>query len=592
MEKLLDKENRHKNITLGIIFILLIFLNFLTIQVSDDMGYSIHSGFLDILSREYVQYMTWTGRTVAHIIARIFLALPKWFFNIFNSLCFLYLCKLIYFHAKGRKIDLDTSLYVMIVCVVFLFVPFFGQTILWETGSSNYLWTTTIALHFLSYYRFGIEIKNRFVFVLKIFVLGVLSGWTNENTGGVVILFILFQLVLKRIKKAKIERWKYIGLFGSIFGFLLLILAPGNKIRANDFIHTEGIAYQLMHDLTSSLNVFMKDEVIMWIAFALLIAYAIYKNKRDIIFHSIIYAICSISAVLAICISPVPVLYDRSMFSAAVFLIIAIVILFDEIDMEFKPLFIKLSLGLLVLFSTEQYLRAILDLSYTTYQSRIRQKYIREQIAYGNTNPTVPQINREFETKYNALHGLNDITEYKDYWVNTTFATANGLSSISSTPWERWEKIYKTGSPKLMNILDYNEYLKEISNPKYITLITSSSLDVEKYHDYLSQLNSIIGIKLDRNFIAVINLHGENYINTAETFVSDNFTIADRYCYIASSDKGIYSDINIDEIEYSNDNDGITFVVLDAETGRVLDSITFNIDNKFNGIRYFKYQKG
>ena len=40
--------------------------------------------------------------------------------------------------------------------LIVLFVPRFGETILWETGSINYLWTFGIMLTFISIYHWKI----------------------------------------------------------------------------------------------------------------------------------------------------------------------------------------------------------------------------------------------------------------------------------------------------------------------------------------------------------------------------------------------------------------------------------------------------
>ena len=143
---------KHNRIKIAVFFLVLV-LNVLTVKTSDDLGYSINHGLIDIFRQEYIQYMTWTGRSVAHIIARCFLALPKGIFNLFNAFIFCLQIELIARHAVIDKNKVTTLLYALIASAVFLIVPFFGQTVLWETGSCNYLWTTTIILAFLYPYR-------------------------------------------------------------------------------------------------------------------------------------------------------------------------------------------------------------------------------------------------------------------------------------------------------------------------------------------------------------------------------------------------------------------------------------------------------
>ena len=61
-------------------------LNNLTPLLADDYEYLYKTkSWMTILIDEYNQYMTWTGRSVVHVIARIFLLLPKGIFNVFNA---------------------------------------------------------------------------------------------------------------------------------------------------------------------------------------------------------------------------------------------------------------------------------------------------------------------------------------------------------------------------------------------------------------------------------------------------------------------------------------------------------------------------
>ena len=83
-QKIKQYFSKPMNVVIFIEFLLVLLLNLFVVTTSDDLGYQINHGLIDIFKREYIQYMTWTGRTVAHIFARIFLALPK---SIFDTLC-------------------------------------------------------------------------------------------------------------------------------------------------------------------------------------------------------------------------------------------------------------------------------------------------------------------------------------------------------------------------------------------------------------------------------------------------------------------------------------------------------------------------
>ena len=303
-EKITGFFKEKKNRIRILIFILVLILNFLTVKTSDDLGYSINNGLFDIFAREYTQYMTWTGRTVAHIIARFFLAMPKGIFNVFNSLIFCIQIELIGKHAVGPKKNVEPLLYGAIALMVFLFVPVFGQTVLWETGSCNYLWTTTIILAFLYQYRKELDVptKQKAYYPVVMLLLGIVAGWTNENTGGACILMVLCFIALYHRSYKTMKPWMITGLLGAVIGFLFMIKAPGNAIRSADFMNEGGKAYVLVHDLLNAINVFAKTDgqIILWVVFGFLLAAAVLVHNTKQIPLGVCYALSGMAAVLAI----------------------------------------------------------------------------------------------------------------------------------------------------------------------------------------------------------------------------------------------------------------------------------------------------
>ena len=97
---LFSTERKKNRFVLILILVLILLMNLFTKKIADDFIYSQSNGLLDIFAREYEQYITWSGRSVAHILARISLALPRFLFQLCNSLVFAWLIILIVFHAK------------------------------------------------------------------------------------------------------------------------------------------------------------------------------------------------------------------------------------------------------------------------------------------------------------------------------------------------------------------------------------------------------------------------------------------------------------------------------------------------------------
>ena len=569
------------NLISVIIFIIIFSLNLLTIKVADDYGYSISNGIIDIFNKEIVQYFTWNGRSIAHIIARFFLSLPKIIFDIANSLVFVYMLNLMY--RLITKAKDDHILFLMITCAVFLFVPFFGQTILWETGSCNYLWMTTIILQFLYFYQYDIKI-NAFV----LFVLGILAGWSNENTGGACILIALSLSIIRYIEQKKVPNRLVSGLIGAIIGFLMLVLAPGNAMRAMEFANDNSTLYTIVHDFTSAIRV-IKEGMIYFIVSYVFLMLVLWKSERKILLVASIFMVAAIADVGAIILSPVPVLWDRSMFGAAILSIISLGMLISGLDKKvlINKYLANGTLALMVVVSCLRLGHAYFDIGYIFVQNYQRNQYIQEQKIQGNLDPIVFQFDSEFLSTYNAVYGLNDITPYYSFWYNEDFAKVNGLNTIQATNKSKWQLIYQNGDVNLMSISLLQEYIDYLMKhtDQYLIYINTSTLD-ERYEEYLPYLKKL-GIDIDReNFVAVID--DGSVVNECSSNegceLYGNFN--EKEYYVASYATGNLSDIVIDGVEYTNNHSGINFVVFDKNEYRIVDSISFVLDYGMQGIRY------
>ena len=129
-----------------ILFIItgLVFLGFnlFTPYVADDYTYMGGKSLLDMLHKEYMQYMNMNGRSVAHFLARVFLSQNKILFDVINTGMFLWLTYCIYLHANGTKHtrvskNISALTYLFIPCSIWLFVDVIGQTCLWLVGNSK-----------------------------------------------------------------------------------------------------------------------------------------------------------------------------------------------------------------------------------------------------------------------------------------------------------------------------------------------------------------------------------------------------------------------------------------------------------------------
>lgn len=209
------------------IFFFMLLFNIYTFYIMDDYEYmmnlSIHNP-VDLFSALKVFYFTWGGRTLAHFFSFSFLSLPKWIFNVVNSVVYtlnVYLVYLIVFSKKEKKYYYLFFIHILL----FLFTPAFFQSFLWVDGSCNYSFPAFFQLLFLYYY---LNYSNHSPFSL--FLLGVLAGMGNENSSlSIIVLSFLYFLF-------HLKDWRKIifPIIGLVSGYLFLFFAPGNFVRLTD----------------------------------------------------------------------------------------------------------------------------------------------------------------------------------------------------------------------------------------------------------------------------------------------------------------------------------------------------------------------
>lgn len=348
------------------LFVFVLIINILTPMIADDFAYSFAFGkggdhrissISDVIDSQICHYFTWGGRFVVHFIVQILLMLPPVLADIMNSIVFIVYIALIYYLVKGRERH-SITMFILVFFAVWFIQPSIGDTILWMTGSGNYLWGTVLTLFYIlpfrfykGYYKNSISSYiNAFLF----FLYGIIAGATNENTvGGMIVLTILFLFVYKS-QNWTIPKWALTGLLGAIIGFLLMILAPGNMVRAGESMHID--ISILIYRFKLYTWVIVKNYgiiVILYILFLYL------TNNRSLNLKSmsitqqmsIIFIIAMLASVYAMLLSPE--FPTRAWFGAITFMIIGFGMVFYTLSeiMQFRHIF-TLLVGIAFLFPT------------------------------------------------------------------------------------------------------------------------------------------------------------------------------------------------------------------------------------------------
>lgn len=421
-----------------LIFVSMLCLNFLTPLLADDYSYGLNlnekriASIMDIFDYQVWHYFNWGGRTVAHTLAQILLVFPKAVFNILNSFIYTALIYLIYLHGcfnKDNKDNKDNSYMLLLIHFILWFIiPVFGQSFIWLVGSCNYLWTTVIILYFLWLYRRN-TLSEKWYNLLFMFILGLLAGWTNENTSAGLIVILVFSLIINKVetKKFELSKTRLFGIIGTLAGFIIMICAPGNYIRSAEFKDDTFIIIKIIKrtiDITNNLENIILPLLIVII---ILISLKIY-HKKKIEKETYTFILGGFAAIYAMVLSPT--FPERAWTGAIIFFVIAIVILvcdLDTINRLYKFILVDFCIILSIIY-VSQYMDLARNINYLRNTWNYRVDVINES----DKDKIFEFYKYETYNPRNPVYGLDDIGYDPNAWPNGSISKYYGIKGIKA----------------------------------------------------------------------------------------------------------------------------------------------------------------
>lgn len=396
------------------IFLTILTLNILTPLIGDDFVYSFvyqtnHklSSLYDIIESQSLHYTKWGGRTIVHFIDQLIL----YNYNplkadIINSIAYTVLIIVAYLHITAKK-TFNVNLLVVIFCLMWFIQPVFAETTLWITGSCNYLFGTLIILLFLLPYRlYKNAQQNSYIQIalnIILMIAGVIAGWTNENTAAAMIVMIISFIYYYKSLKWNIPLWAYAGLTGAVIGYILMIAAPGNFVRASEAPSLSAflIIYRLLN-YTQRFIIYLG-----LLNLGIMVCYIIYKNtldqnKKQDFKYIIIYIIGVFISIYTMLASPS--FPARAWFGTICFNIIAFGIMYQQLcyrDKLIKKIKTTVFIGSILIFAASYY-DAFKDVSNISNIWKEREIIIAEKKKLGESSVTF----REYQAK--TKFGLGD----------------------------------------------------------------------------------------------------------------------------------------------------------------------------------------
>lgn len=427
-------------VILAIIFCLIYLLNFNYPFFADDYPFSMIYGtnirvnsLSDLVESQYLFYFNHSGRTVEHSIAQILIWINTPICDILHTIAYVLLLLIIYkISDNGYKSKL--SLFCVIFLLNWFFQPSFSPTVLNITSGSVYMWGTLINLLFMyPYCRYYINKKNdqskeKIIFF---FLFGIIAGWTQENMAPSMIFFILILFfLLKKQERLPIPYWAISGLLGALIGCLFLIGAPGNYVRIiSDPAATVAKANPLLNGFYNVVGGYLYNGILITVLYVIILIVYSYRslslNKILLLKLSILFFVTGLFALALMIFSPI--FPPRAWFGIIIFFIVAIAILYNNLDLRNVILKYSISIILIlgsVLFSI-QYKNYLSDLIQINKVVSKREKIIHEQKEKNNYHITLHEVISP-KTKFGISDPITDST----HWLYPIMVDYYGVKSI------------------------------------------------------------------------------------------------------------------------------------------------------------------
>lgn len=207
----------------------------LTPMISDDFSYANKGIAWDAIARHY---LNWSGRLVSDTLSSALLSLaPPWLKASLGTAALAGVILIL--SALGARLagqTLRPSIVLLVFMLYWLMNPDLGQTTFWLVGSANYLWPNLFNFGFALAYVWRLQKGTTSPAIgLGLCALAVLAGCSNENT-GIISWCLLAGLSIKHYRRTRsLGTWPLIWLVCMGIGVSLLVLAPGNQVRAEFF---------------------------------------------------------------------------------------------------------------------------------------------------------------------------------------------------------------------------------------------------------------------------------------------------------------------------------------------------------------------
>jgi len=188
----------------------------------------------DLVESQIAHYKTWDGRAlVDSVVQLVLMEDDKKPFDVANTLVMLAQLMVCAGMARGKMVGLkDLSLgdSLLLTTGFWTCAPHLIATCFWLTGSITYLWSGLVESLYVLPYAFHYHDPGFSMPSPLAALMGLAAGWSVETGAGAAVMASGMELIRAWHKK-EASPWMVSGLLGAMAGMVLLLAAPGNRIK-------------------------------------------------------------------------------------------------------------------------------------------------------------------------------------------------------------------------------------------------------------------------------------------------------------------------------------------------------------------------
>lgn len=409
-----------------ILFLFIWFWTFITPLSMDDLQSS-HLTSIQILRFSKEEWFNWNGRFFGQTIFRFMASGNRLFWSMTNGLVFVALITLIASLSTKQKFEhIHFTRFIAISMACLVFIPNFGETILWRAGSGNYLWMTVANLFLIWIYvktdfLMGNFKRSYLIPILPFMLLALIAGWSNENTAGGTLIILIAHSFLLLKNRVKINFIYILGLVFFILGYLALLLAPGNKIRA---LKSLGAAYFKKPFFTRFSDNFiavtktvfssnMDKLLLVSIVIAIVLSLNFWLNKTAFI-NGLTWSFSGMAIIYALSFAPLGQNEARAYFGGIIYLLISLFSLIPSkklFNKSFDGIIIQLGFTFLLFFGLIIVSTGFLDSYQSSLAIKNRYSFVSTEGQKTNYNKIikVPALAYIPQTPYSVDYPFNEL---------------------------------------------------------------------------------------------------------------------------------------------------------------------------------------